>query len=210
MQKGIFETQPLIMKKSRNILFMSVLLAITIVNIGNHVCAQTEKPAIKKMLVLAKISENAYRYLMEDEMARAIAEKGVNAIASYPNISEEEAKDTSKLIEKAEKLEVDALIAFKIIDVDKEFRNTPVVSAQVGIPIRIGFLHTYIGTNVPLAGGRLKEQKVITVSVALYTNKSGNPSWTKIIKTKVKDDMEQSVRNIVKDTLKGLAKSKIL
>lgn len=187
-----------------------ILLALAFISFSANTFSQTEKPTIKKLLVLAKIHENAYRYLMEDDMANALNAKGVNAMASYPNISEDDAKDTSKLIAKAELLEVDALIAFKIIDVEKEFRNTPAVTAHVGVPVRIGFLHTYIGTNVPISGGSVKEQKVITVSVALYTNKSGNPSWTKIIKAKVKDDVELTVKSIVKETLKGLAKDKIL
>lgn len=197
------------MKNRALIRTRSILIALVLLTFGSRVISQTEKPTIKKMLVLAKIHENAYRYLMEDDMAKALNAKGVNALASYPNISEEDAKDTSKLIAKAEQLDVDALIAFKIIDVEKEFRNTPAVSAHVGVPVRIGFLHTYIGTNVPIAGGSVKEQKVITVSVALYTNKSGNPGWTKIIKAKVKDDVELTVKSIVKDTLKGMEKAKL-
>ncbi len=163
----------------------------------------------QKILVLSQVEEINYKRQMEDAMVTALRESGCQAIAAYNTISAEEARDTALLIKKAAELGVDALLSFKPMSEEQSFKNTPSVGVSVGIPIRIGFLHTFIGGTVPLAGG-VKEQKSVNMLSSFYIKQTGSAIWNKYTSVKLKSDMSAVISRFAADIQKALLKEAVL
>lgn len=127
-------------------------------------------------MVLAKISDDAARKQLEDATVNALKAKGFNAVTAYMHVTADDLSSEEKFIQKIEAEQVDALIVFDKPSTTSEYKNTPSVSAGVGVPVRVGFFNVFLGGSVPIAGG-VKQEQVINLKSSFYNKDSRMPFW---------------------------------
>ncbi len=173
--------------------------------------AQEQKaPAkYKKILVYAKIRQAPSQHELESTMAKALKDKGYEAITSWENCTPEDTASIEKLLARANALQVDAILAFTVLSLETTVKNTPPVTASVGVPVHVGFASVFVGTSVPLGGGPKAEQTA-TVKASLYAKESKSAIWYLTLKGKLGDDPTPLINEFVKKTTKGLQKDKVL
>jgi len=137
------------------------------------------------------------------------AQKVLNSWVSPEYTKPEYRKVAEALIAKADQLQVDAVVVFSVKREDTKIQNTPTISAGVGIPVRIGFLHTYIGGSVPLAGGS-KLVDVLQLKSEFYNRNSDTPHWNTIYEFKLKNNYEAIAKGWTTRTVDALFSKKIL
>lgn len=200
------------MKKQLFIFSFLLVLALTsnaqkVLN--SWVSPEYSKPDYRKVAVLAKISDKEIQQMIEDNAVLALREKGINAITSYLNFKEADLASTDAMIAKADQLQVDAVVVFSVQREDTKVQNSPTLSAGVVIPIRIGFLHTYLGGNVPLAGGS-KLVDVLQLKSEFYNRNSDTPHWNSVYEFKLKNNYEAIAKGWTTRTVASLFRLHIL
>lgn len=177
--------------------------------LNSWVSPEYTKPNYRKVAVLAKISDKEIQQMVEDNAVLALREKGITAITSYLNFKEADLASTEALIAKADQLQVDAVVVFSVLREDSKIQNTPTLSAGVAIPVRIGFIHTYIGGSVPLAGGP-KFVDVLQLKSEFYNRNSETPHWTTTYEFKLKNNYEAIAKGWTTRSIAALFRLNIL
>jgi len=164
----------------------------------------------QKILVLAKVEQPGIKKQFEDAMVKSLKDKGYHAIPSYANITADDLTSAEKLSARADSLQIDALLAYTVLGVETTVKNTPQVSANVGVPVRIGFMSVYVGGSVPLGGGP-KQEKTVRVKAGFYNQKnSPEPSWSMELTGSLSNGTDAVVYDFVKKSAKALFKQKVL
>lgn len=174
--------------------------------------AQHKKDGRKysKILVLAKVQEPEIEKAFENSVVTALKDKGYTALPSYSSFTLAELENTDRLVAKADSLQIDALLAFTLINVETTVINTPQVNASIGVPVRIGFFSVYLGTSVPLGGGPV-EEKTVNVKAGFYTERnSPAPTWNMTLSGSLGDGTDALIYTFTRKTVKALFKQKIL
>ena len=200
------------MKKLSIVFFFLVALTSNSIAqkvLNSWVSPEYAKPNYRKVAVLAKISDKEIQQMVEDNAVLALREKGITAITSYLNFKEADLASTEALIAKADQLQVDAVVVFSVLREDSKIQNTPTLSAGVAIPVRIGFIHTYIGGSVPLAGGP-KFVDVLQLKSEFYNRNSETPHWTTTYEFKLKNNYEAIAKGWTTRTIASLFRLNIL
>ena len=177
--------------------------------LNSWVSPEYTKPNYRKVAVLAKISDKEIQQMVEDNAVLALREKGITAITSYLNFKEADLASTEALIAKADQLQVDAVVVFSVLREDSKIQNSPTLSAGLAIPVRIGFIHTYIGGSVPLAGGP-KFVDVLQLKSEFYNRNSETPHWTTTYEFKLKNNYEAIAKGWTTRTVASLFRNAIL
>lgn len=177
--------------------------------LNSWVSPEYAKPNYRNVAVLAKISDKEIQQMVEDNAVLALREKGITAITSYLNFKEADLASTEALIAKADQLQVDAVVVFSVLREDSKIQNSPTLSAGLAIPVRIGFIHTYIGGSVPLAGGP-KFVDVLQLKSEFYNRASETPHWTTTYEFKLKNNYEAIAKGWTTRTVASLFRNAIL
>jgi hypothetical protein len=135
-----------------------------------------ETAALTKVLVIARITEDATRRLLEDALARELGKRKVPALASYVALSAEEMRDAAAIRRVAEAQGVDAALLFTVTRSGQSVQQSPSVSAGVAIPIRIGSFGFSLGVSQPLGVGATTV-RTAEVKGELYHAGAEGPQW---------------------------------
>jgi hypothetical protein len=164
----------------------------------------------KKILVLAKIEQANLKKQFEEAVVSQLKDKGYEAVPSGSAITNEDIENMETLGKKIEELGVDAVLAFTVQNVENKVKNTPAVHASVGVPVRIGFLHAYVGSSVPLGGGP-KQEKIVNVTAGFYNDKtSTEPAFTMPLSGNLAKGADALIDNFAKKSVKSLVKNDLL
>ena len=197
----------------KGILFLCFAIAFVLPSfsqkvLNSWVSPEYTKSDYRKVAVLAKISDQKERQMVEDNAVLALREKGVNAITSYLNFKATDLSNHDSLMAKADQLQVDAVVVFSVLREDTKVQNTPTLSAGVGIPVRIGFFTAYLGSSVPLAGGP-KLVDVLQLKSEFYNRNSDVSHWNTTYEFKLKNNYEAIAKGWTSKTVASLFRSKI-
>lgn len=164
--------------------------------------------AYRKVMVLAKFSDELARRQMEDELVALLNTNGIKAIPSYSNVTEADLASEQAFMTRMDSLAVDGLIAYTIKGTDTKYKNTPSVGVSVGIPVRVGMFGGYLGTHVPLAGGAKTEQSV-NLNVSFYNRSSKSMQWSLPLSGKLKNETSRLAESFAKTTYKAMKEDKL-
>ncbi len=145
-----------------------------------------KKDTYRKVLVLAKTTNDLAKRQLEDATVDQLVGKGIAAIPAYSNIKEADTETEEKFLAKANSLGVDALLVYNFGKVKSEYKNSPSVNARVGVPIRMGIFRGFLGTNVPLAGGA-KKIETVEGTAAFYTRDNSAIQWSQSLRGNLKN-----------------------
>jgi hypothetical protein len=162
-----------------------------------------------KVLVIAKISDELDKRKLEDATVALLGKNGINAVHSYGTFSEADISDLAVFKAKAASLEIDAVVVFTLTGNSTEYKNTPALNMNVGVPLHLGIFSTYLGTNVPLAGGTSKQVIVVNATVTFYNKTSDDMQWSAPLKGRLKNDSSDLSVVFSKAAVKAMLKDKL-
>lgn len=168
-----------------------------------------QKEDYRKIIVLAKTNNPGAKRLLEDQTVAELQAVGIQAIPAYSSITENDLATEDSFIAKANQLEADALLVYNFDPLTSEYKNSPSVNANLGIPVRVGIFRGFLGTNVPIAGGPKQVQK-FSGSVSFYNRQSTDMQWNLGIGGKIGSDRAKLARNISKNVVKTALREGIL
>jgi len=164
----------------------------------------------KKIVVLAKIEQANLKKQFEEAVVGQLKAKGYEAVTSGSIFTNEELEDTETLEKKIEELGIDAALVYTIENFETKVTNTPTVRASVGVPVRIGFVHAYIGSSVPLGGGP-QQDKIVHLIAGFYTDKtSTEPAYTIPLSGNLDKGPDALISDFSKKSIKALVKNDLL
>jgi hypothetical protein len=188
---------------------LSIFLLQTIVFAQSSWKSPEYKPEVfRKVMVLAKTSDELKRRQIEDATVKLLIEKGITTIPSYPSITEADIASEETFIIKADALEVDALLVYKITGTNSEYKNAPSVNASIGIPVRMGIFGGFLGTSVPIAGGA-KTVNTINATANFYNRSSKSLQWSFALSAKLKKDNSKLANNFALSTVNAMEKDNL-
>jgi len=149
----------------------------------------------EKVLVLARISEDAARRILEDTIVKGLTDKGVTAVQAYKVLAPADLASAEAIRSKAQELGVDAGIVISVTGEDTKVESGPSVRAHVGVPARVGPFSMFLGTSVPLGGGPSVVKKT-TLTAKLYDSPEGDPVWIGNYMSDLKAGPEKEARQL--------------
>lgn len=189
--------------------FFCIMLVSTISVAQSSWKSPEYKPELyRKVIVLAKVSDDLIKRQLEDGTVKMLNDKGFSAIPAYSNISESDLVSEDALIAKADKLEADALIVYTITGNSTEYKKTPSVDASLGIPVKLGIFRGFIGGNVPIAGGT-KTVSTLHATATFYNRSTTSMQWSMALNGSLKKGSNKLADAFAKSTVNQLIKDKI-
>lgn len=173
------------------------------------VSSEYKKSSYTKIMVLAKISDDAARKQLEDATVNALKAKGYTAVTAYMHVTADDLTSEEKFIRKIQSEQVDALIVFDKPSTTAEYKNMPQVSAGVGVPVRVGFFNVFLGGSVPIAGG-VKQEQVINLKSSFYNKDSRMPFWALDLNGKLNKGTASLAEEFAGKVVSSLISSNIL
>jgi len=166
----------------RLILPLLATIFFVIVSCGSQNSSSWKSPDYKKqnyrkIMVLAKTSDELAQRQLEEATVKLLKNKGINAITAYNTIEPKDLKNESTFIKKANTLQVDALIVYNFGKVKSEYKRKPSINANIGVPVKLGIFRGFLGTDIPLAGGNRKVETV-NAQVSFYNKSSSSMQWS--------------------------------
>jgi len=193
----------------KNILLLSISLIQTIALAqSSWKSPEYKSETYRKVMVLAKITDELKRRQIEDATVKLLIENGIAAITSYPNIIEVDIASEEVFITKADSLEVDALLVYKISGTNSEYKNAPSLNASIGIPVRLGIFGGFLGTSVPIAGGA-KTVSTVNATANFYNRSSKSLQWSFPLSAKLKKDNSKLETSFASSTVNAMIKDKL-
>lgn len=192
-------------------IFKLILMSFFILSLSAWTGSKTQ-PEVKyrKVLVLAKIEQADLKKQFEEAVVSQLKSKGYEALTSSSVFTKEDPENMENLEKKIEELGIDALLAYTVQNVETRVTNTPSVHASVGVPVRIGFMHVYVGGSVPLGGGP-QQDKIVHMTVGFYNDKtSEDPAYTMPLSGNLDKGTDALISDFAKKSVKSLVKKGLL
>ena len=196
------------MIKKTLIIFSVFILSTTVFGQKSWKSPDYKAENYRSILVLAKVSDDLSKRQLEDKTVALLIAKGIKAIPAYSNVSEQELSNETVFMAKMDSLMVDGLITYAIKGTETEYKNTPSVGVNVGIPVRLGIFGGYIGTHVPLAGGAKTEQK-LNINASFFNRNAESMQWSIPLSGKLKSDNSKLVENLARTTINTMISDQI-
>ena len=193
-----------------------LVLTLSFVGSSQQILAQSswtspnyQKEAYRKVIVLAKTTNPGAKRMLEDQTVAELLANGIQAIPAYSNFSEADLESEETFMAKANQLEADALLVYTFNPPTTEYKNSPTVSASVGVPVRVGIFSGFLGTSVPVAGGPKRVEK-FSGSVLFYNKQGPEMQWSMNIGGKIGSDASKQARSLAKNVVKSAVRDGII
>lgn len=195
--------------KHVTLVFLSIFLILSICSAqSSWKSPEYKAEKYRKLIVLAKISDDLAKRQVEDATVKLLAAKGITAIPAYSNITAEDLASEEALINKADSLQADALIVYTITGQNTDFKNSPSVNMNVGVPVRVGIFRGFLGTNVPITGGA-KKVNPVNANASFYNRSSKDKQWSHPLSGKLKSGTDKLATSFAKTTVNALFRDAI-
>jgi hypothetical protein len=156
---------------------------------------------IRKVMILAKVTDVAARRQLEDYTVQTLSDKGIQAVAAYSGLKRTHFPTREAFLAYADSIEVDALLVYSVEDSEKIAENTPTVSVGVGV----GMYGGYMGASAPIAGGT-KVVTMVTVSGKFYTRYTTGVQWLINLSGKLDGPTDKLAYSFARSTTKAMLK----
>ena len=169
---------------------------------------ETAAPA-RKVLVVARVSQEDRRRQLEEQTRAALQEKGVEATLGSDVMTEDDFASEEAVRKKVESLGVDGVLGFVVLGVQESIKQSS-VSLSVGIGgYGGGGMGMFVGGTVPL-GGSTKVVHKVQVRARYFARPFAGPAWEKIYKETVQGDTTPLIQRLSQDSVKWLKKKKLI
>ena len=157
--------------------------------------------AMRRVMILAKITDVAARRQLEDFTVKLLADKGIEAVQAYSNLSKTRFDTREAFLAYADSISVDALLVFTVEDARKMAENKPTVSIGVGV----GMYGGYMGASAPISGGT-KMVTLVSLSGKFYTRTTEGEQWIITLSGKLDGPTDKLAYSFAKTTARAMVK----
>lgn len=162
----------------------------------------------RKVVVLAKISDDVAKRVAEDAVVKGLKDRGVEAVAAYQVLTPADLESDAAIAAKAKELGVDAGLVFTVTGESTEVTSGSNVHASVGVPVRAGPFSLFVGTSVPLGGGP-SAVKTVSVRSQFFVEGAEGPRWIASFATDLKNGPDKAAQDVATQALKQMKKAGI-
>jgi len=196
--------------------FASLVLAMTLVvpagaGRAEDAAGDAVAPA-RKVLVVAKVREEAKRRQLEEEGRIELQKRGVETLLGSDVMVESDFASEETIRMKVESLGVDGVLAFVPLAVDETVKTSS-VSVGVGIGVggygSSGGLGVMVGGSVPL-GSSSKIVRKVRVRARYFARPFAGPAWEKVYYESLTEDTTRLTQFLAYDSVKTLKKKKLI
>lgn len=156
----------------------------------------------RKVMVLAKVTDQSARHQLEDYTVKFLGDKGIVAIPAYSNVKLKEGLTREAFLVIADSLQVDALLVYSVNGAEKHAETTSTVSVGVGVG---GMYGGYAGASVPISGGT-KVVTAVKLSVDFYNRASVDEQWANQLSGTFDKKTDELAYTFAKSTVKAMFK----
>jgi hypothetical protein len=189
--------------------------AIVAVESASGENAAGEKPAgespapARKVLVVAKIREEAKRRALEEEARAELKKRGVETLLGSDVTTDADFASEDAIRSKVESLGVDGVLGFVVLGVDETVKTTS-ASISVGVGgYGGGGFGMFVGASAPI-GGSTKIVRTVHLRSRFWARPFATPAWEKVYNEKLQDDTTRLTYYLAQDSIKTLKKKKLI
>ena len=172
--------------------------------------AEAAKPApARKVLVVAKIKEDATRRSLESAARDELKKRGVETILGSDVMTEADFASEDAVRRKVESLGVDGVIGYVPLGIDESVKTS---SAHLSIGIGGyggGGMGMFVGGSVPIGGSTTVVRKV-RLRARYFARPFAGPAWEKVYYEKLQDDPSYLIGHLADDSVSALKKKKFI
>lgn len=196
------------MKQNTFLLLLMFWISQTLIAQSAWKSSEYKTENYRKVLVLAKITDQLAKRQLEDGTVKLLEEKGIVAIPAYSKLTDTDMNDETTFMSKMDELQVDAAIIYNVKGTETKYKNTTSAGVSVGVPVRVGIFRGSIGTHVPLAGST-KSNKKVNVNASFYNRSSKDMLWSLPLSGKLKSDTSNLANSFAKTTVNAMIKDQL-
>ena len=163
----------------------------------------------RKVLVVAKIQEEAKRRSLEEAARAQLKERGVETILGSDVMTEADFVSEDAVRKKVESLGVDGVIGYVPLRIEESVKTS---SAHLSIGVGGyggGGMGMFVGGSVPI-GGSSKVVRKVSLRARYFAKPFAGPAWEKVYQGKLEDDPTWLIRHIAHESVTALKKKKFI
>lgn len=191
---------------------VSVTLALSGCSTATPIVSEWRNPAyasgpFKRIMVGGPSGETSVRRNFEDEFVVQLQAAGIDALASYRYIPENEGIDENKLKQAAQKARADAVLFVRSVKMEQKTNFGPTFPY-----LSFGIFGSNVGASwsgLPGATGAYRYNEYNSVT-ALYDVAKNELVWTGTIKTTEPENVQTAIKSYVEAVMKALDAQNLL
>jgi hypothetical protein len=191
---------------------VSVTLALSACSTATPIVSEWRNPAdasgpFKRIMVGGPSGETSVRRNFEDEFVVQLQAAGIDALASYRYIPENEGIDETKLKQAAQKARADAVLFVRSVKMEQKTNFGPTFPY-----LSFGIFGSNVGASwsgLPAATGPYRYNEY-TSETALYDVAKNELVWTGTIKTTEPENVQTAIKSYVEAVMKALDAQNLL
>jgi hypothetical protein len=166
-------------------------------------------PPARKVLVVARVREEAKRRALEEEARIELKKKGVETVLGSDVMTEEDFASEEALRAKVQSLGVDGVLGYVPLKID-ETQKTSSASLSIGIGGYSGSgFGMMVGGTVPI-GQKTTIIRTVQVRSRFWAKPFDHPAWEKVYSEKLEEDTTRLTQSLAYDSVKTLKKKKLI
>jgi hypothetical protein len=191
---------------------LSIALALNGCSTATPIVSEWRNPAqasgaFQRLMIGGPSGDVSMRRNFEDEFVAQLAAVGVDALASYRYVPENEETNENNLKQAAQKARADGLLLMRSVKVEEK-TNYP----MIGPEFSFGIFGSNVGagwSGIPGASGPSR-YKEYTSETALYDLAKNDLVWTGTVKTTEPTNVQTAIKSYVQTITKALAAQNLL
>jgi hypothetical protein len=160
----------------------------------------------KRIMVGGPSGDASVRRNFEDEFVVQLRAAGVDALASYRDIPDDQRIDEDKLKQAAQKARADAVLFARSVQVEQKTKFGPT------FPFSFGVFGSNVGASWsgPAGSANVSRYKEYTSETALYNMAKNDLVWSGTIKTTEPENVQTAIKSYVEAVIKALEAQNLL
>ena len=195
------------------------LLGIVFVTLSLSGCSTTTPPVgsewrnpayvsgpFKRIMVGGPSGDASVRRGFEDEFVVQLQAAGVDALASYRDIPDDQKIDEDELKQVAQKARADAVLFARSVQVEQKTKFGPT------FPFSFGVFGSNVGASWsgPAGSANVSRYKEYTSETALYNMAKNDLVWSGTIRTTEPENVQTAIKSYVEAVIKALEAQNLL
>ena len=188
-----------------------VTLALSGCSTATPIVSEWRNPAytagpFKRIMVSGPGGETSVRRSFEDEFVVQLRAAGVDALASYRYIPEDQGIDEDKLKEAAQKARADAVLYPRSVQTEQKTKVGP------SLPFSFGIFGSNVGASWSGLSGApsVSRYKEYTSEATLYDVAKNELVWSGTIKTTDPENVQTAIKSYIAAVMKALEAQNLL
>jgi hypothetical protein len=195
------------------------LLGIVFVTLALNGCSTATPPIVsewrnpadvsgpfKRIMVGGPSGDASVRRSFEDEFVVQLRAAGVDALASYRDIPDDQKIDEDELKQVAQKARADAVLFARSVQVEQKTKFGPT------FPFSFGVFGSNVGASWsgPAGSANVSRYKEYTSETALYNMVKNDLVWSGTIRTTEPENVQTAIKSYVEAVIKALEAQNLL